>query len=1035
MMDLRNNLKAYGASPEEVILLDSERHELVNYLDLLAARKGATALGRAPALCPDAVIEVEGRPALYILDVRQLSNTEHSQRDELLTLRRSLACRGDAAPLAVLQPGQIVLFASDSMTTLPAPVIVPQQDPLAPMLIRDLLAGIDLPTELQQFSLHSQNGADSEAIYDLLFRLLNEVTDDLNATKPLKGRFDEILSLVGRALFTRFLIDRGIINKQTFPELFTATSRPEDCFTHAQGAARVCEWLEANFNGELLPLPDKDYRQYFTALETRDKRVFGALSKILYRTTGGGQLHLDWGFVDFAYVPVGLLSQIYERYAHKWFGDQAKDESVHYTPHHIANFVVRQAFEGITNIPRNEAKVCDPAAGAGVFLVLAFRQLVAETWSVTGQRPDKNEIRRILYEQIRGFDINEHALKLAALSLYLTALELDPNPFPPNALKFKKLKGLTLIPTRLTGEEYPKFPVLGSLGPAIGDEHKGVYDLLIGNPPWTSLDGREGNKINAYVEKDIRRIAAERNVAGRLDDVVSGYVNPDLVPDLPFIWKAMEWTKADGVIGLVLHGRLLFKRTGNGAKAREAIFKALRVTGLLNGAGLKSSEVWPGIDQPFCILFAKNRVPDERDVFYFLSPDRDAGLNTKSIIRVDYQSALPIEWKSLEQKPYLLKTMFLGTALDVELVERIRSLAKNEEGQEPYAVRFEDYWTEDKGLFATQGYRVAKKTSDASKLIALAGGKLTSSEQVGFLVDGDKLPAFNEKLLERTRKPENYKTPLVIIKKAPGNGDENVRACLALGERPIIFNESFLGYSASGHNDGEALVSHLFLIANSDLYLYYNLMTSSRFGVERRVTYVEDLKDFPIVCIEALAESLRAEGRELATSFASSKATLEEVNNWVCRVYRLSASDRQVIRDTLNVCMPFKDSWNTADRQPDQSEINAFSECLLKNLLPFFKITNECISVRQIEIKSDAWHFIEIATDQAEPAPPDSALEALAVEIANKSGASRIFVAHGKGRLVMGMLAKYRYWTATRARICATDILRDHSDSFPIGES
>src|SRR5208337_1849683 len=100
--------------------------------------------------------------------------------------------------------------------------------------------------------------------------------------------------------------------------------------------------------------------------------------------------------------------------------------------------LVDDAFDGMRKA--GKARVLDPACGAGVFLVLAFRRLYQERWKATGQRPPRPVIRKILNHQLRGFDINESALRLSALSLYLTAIELDPKPTPPDALKFKNLR-------------------------------------------------------------------------------------------------------------------------------------------------------------------------------------------------------------------------------------------------------------------------------------------------------------------------------------------------------------------------------------------------------------------------------------------------------------------------------------------------------------------------------------------------------------------------------------------------------------------
>ena len=61
--------------------------------------------------------------------------------------------------------------------------------------------------------------------------------------------------------------------------------------------------------------------------------------------------------------------------------------------------------------------------GRGI-LVTVLRKLVEREWRQTGHRPNRQRIRKILNEQLVGFDIDGRALRLAELALYLTALEL-----------------------------------------------------------------------------------------------------------------------------------------------------------------------------------------------------------------------------------------------------------------------------------------------------------------------------------------------------------------------------------------------------------------------------------------------------------------------------------------------------------------------------------------------------------------------------------------------------------------------------------
>src|SRR5262249_40027050 len=146
------------------------------------------------------------------------------------------------------------------------------------------------------------------------------------------------------------------------------------------------------------------------------------------------QLNFNWGLFDFAHVPVGLLSQVYEDFCWHWETADAVATSVHYTPKNIVITLIDEAFHDVESA--DEARVLDPACGAGVFLVLAFRRIYRAAWKARGRRPDRRTIRKVLNRQLAGFDVSENALRLAALSLYLTALELDPRPQPLADLKF-----------------------------------------------------------------------------------------------------------------------------------------------------------------------------------------------------------------------------------------------------------------------------------------------------------------------------------------------------------------------------------------------------------------------------------------------------------------------------------------------------------------------------------------------------------------------------------------------------------------------
>ena len=485
---LAQRLAAYGCP--SVIPLDERLSDpdQLDYLDLLPKQSN-----HMPVLT--AVAEHQGTALLYLVDA---SGDVKSDADSLASVRRQLANRSDPAWFGVVRPGSLEIFPIGFHESADADPVktIEEHSATAPMFFQSLVHGTFEEN-------HRLRGTDYvfHKIFDLLTRTTNEFVP-----KEGKGQLDalEVLSMAGRALFFRFLIDRAIVRPSELhgrDGICPAASELKDAFSTAEKAAQTSAWLDATFNGDFLPLIDEvipadnrdareaEYLRFFKRTERLvGKGIFTHLHAILlgWRAVGDSiQMELDWGDLDFAHIPVGVLSQVYESFSHRADPLTARDTSVHYTPRTIAGLMVEEAFAATKD--KAGAKVLDSSCGAGIYLVLAFRRLVREQWN-GGERPKTSVIQDILYKQVRGFDISESALRLAALALYITAIELNASPRPPQALKFpRNLRGEVLY--RFGGEEVQgkrTFP-LGSLGPEVSPNFDKTFDIVIGNPPWTRL--------------------------------------------------------------------------------------------------------------------------------------------------------------------------------------------------------------------------------------------------------------------------------------------------------------------------------------------------------------------------------------------------------------------------------------------------------------------------------------------------------------------------------------------------------------------
>jgi hypothetical protein len=965
---LTAQLEPYGAPPEAVVTLTDSSPDQIRYLDLLS-RPGAT----APR--PDAVVEMQGRPVMYV--------AARSDTLELGPLRRALALRADGSFLGIIEPGRLTVYTlavgergDKELRSVSA------DDPSARTVIPELAL------------LPPMGESSSAEVRDLLFRLLDQSSTDLERVGVSP---DDALSLGGRALFLRFLVDRGVM-REVEPATICAGIRD---FTEALSTrariARTSLWLNRTFNGDLLPLSERIAPRsgtWFPGLsEAQIETVTGTLTKILHRAEPSGQMRLDWGDIDFAHVPVGLLSQVYER--HNQIHDpSSKKQSVFYTPRTLAEYMVEEAFSAVGT--PHTARILDPAAGAGVFLVAAFRKLVESRWRHDGKRPDTKTIRTILNSQLAGFEINESALRLSALSLYLTALELDPSPRPLDALKFDDLRGRVLFDVA-KGESGAY--VRGSLGPSVGTEHDGRYDLVIGNPPWTALKVQP-----AYMEAVVATIRPV--IAGRMGkEYAAKYRLPDAAPDIAFFWRALQWAKPKGHIALAMHGRLLFKQTAVGRAARKDLLSASTVTGVLNGAAVRLTEIWPKVSAPFCVVFARNERPRSTDAFYFVSPEREDAMNKRGRLRIDSKAAAIVRVSDAVANPFLLKTLFRGTPLDVGVMEKFTR------GHESLGV----YWKR-RTLACGNGFLVGGPTGRKVDAESFRGrAVLTDKSQLkGFALEDAQLEAFDRPGLERPRDERIYQAPMVLVNAAPA-ADRSIPRAWISPTKDLLFTESFIGYSCRGHEDAIRLAKYLFLLFNSNLWLYFALLTSSKFGVEREAVLNEDIDRLPFRPLEDLSKSQQKHIDTLYDGMLSGKRSWSAVDVWASEVYGLNAWDREVIADTLMMSAPYVSNQRAAQLKPAPATVREFGERLIAETKDF--VRGQLVSDVS---PGEPWTWLYIGcspTAQAHLPHADDFTKQ-----ADVLGATQILSIDEDG-IRVGILSQARYWTVTRARLLAIELV------------
>lgn len=845
----------------------------------------------------------------------------------------------------------------------------------------DELAG-RLAIETGQFwaqvpTVDRKTSVDQKLLSDLAF-----LERDLVAGNLARGAAQ---ALIGRVIFTQYLIDREIVSAARLKRVCGYTALPA-ILRDRSATANLFQWLAETFNGDMFPPSSVKT----TPAAHHLKRVAEFLEAV---DPQSGQL--SFFPYQFDVIPVELISSIYEQFAHaepRVTGQrsEALRNGVHYTRLSVVSLILDEVMDGLSG----RESVLDLTCGSGVFLVEALRRLVY--LRTQGDAPTRDIIRSTLYEQVHGVDISEAAIRVAAFSLYLAALELDPNPQPPQSLKFEPLIGRTLlVGDARTIEQQGD-------GKAVLTTPTGLkqFDLIVGNPPW-SFKGQSGTE------------ARRRAMAAGVPAQPRG-------EGLDFVLRAAEFSHEKTRFGIILSATPFFSRSGTGMKAAQHVMRELAPVTLVNLSNL-CSWLFATATMPAVVLFARHRPKQKSDQITVVQiPWTPNGAKTHSF-EVAPSDIIKLSLGEIERQPLKLKAAAVGRRRDLMLLDELTTTyRKLGEQLASLNTKFRD------GL--TQG-EPENWELDARELKGLA---LLQTRDMRHFQIPEGLSIYSHSKAQRPRSREIYRAPLLIVKEMLLG---QPRAIVAVADQDLIFTDSY--FAASLPLDKKQVAHLLAMILSSALASWFFGLTASEFGIYKRKLLIRDVEMLPVPDFSIAVGS--AAGQRLVALEQTLRQRELEAEDWdaldeaVFDLYGLNDSDRVVVRDgLLRAGWQWKDGREASIVPSDSKvEVASYANTFLSVMDAWFSVRKkrhmraEIIDLPKAAALRVVRFVLEEGPGQSSVTVtnPDGELrdvlarigKRLKVKIATAVSAERELRVHGRNEVVIIKPAARRHWMGIAA--------------------
>ena len=769
-------------------------------------------------------------------------------------------------------------------------------------------------------------------------------------TKAPQPKLCHLHSLIGRAIFIRYLEDREILTPEYFARvamqhtgwqriLEEIPTRPaldprfiDLCFPRVlkdkEFTYALFEQLATDFNGDIFPIDD-------TERDTIHQMHLDRLRGFLTGSTSD-QINLFFFAYRFDVIPIELISTIYEEFYNERV-DKYRNRGSHYTPPSLVEYVLAQTLT--PSVLAARPRVIDPACGSGIFLVESFRRMVRHLRAQqNGRRVSRPQLRKLLRDQISGIDINEEAVRVAAFSLYLAFLHYQEPREINDERRLPYLKWVTDDERRRRERSLPgaqfydvllhanSFEVVDEkiLPQAAKRFGEGCATVVVGNPPWGSP-----KKNDPEARRAMQAVEAWCNAR-------RGRPIGDRELSQAFLHLTNALLKEGGAAGLLVSSGVLFKRHKNSRKFREVWLRSVRLKSVVNFGHVRHvffsgfQRTASGVSPFISLVLEKSANLQTDNHFQYWSAKRTAVVENVGSVVLNRGDMHWLSQQDCLEYEKLWKIYWWGGHRDVALLRSmdrfppLRDLPKNSAGLQ---------------LCSGRGFEVAGRTLPAGWLKRYRALPSSSFRSYGPISDDSLVPAPSN-VYRRGFEDIYHGRRLLVARGIRTGGHITAR----FETKTYCFRNSIHGIRFEGLEQWqEAVITAIFW---SSLARYYYFMTSGSWGLWHDEIHLDGVKEMPIQFptdpqlrnrivglvhrLQNLTPTQSGLLFEETTSEYQDDEIMQELDAAIYDLYELGAAERDLIHELCSVGLDLfyrnQDSEAVAEVSRPKPAIGTFSD-------------------------------------------------------------------------------------------------------------